>query len=534
MALLRNIGKLFGRMGDDVASALKNLWRGGPKLGKALEHKALEDIPDAVHKAKLFRGKIADDIARKVKSGHEGIYKEIQTRSAHIQRASDEFGRANRALVKTEKSLNDARRNRDYHRMRGNEERYYEQHQLAESLERDLLRQREHVGGLKGMLDDKIMNKQVLENFYSAAKSSPQSAIKNIKANPQLQGEFTSLGRYVDEIEDALVTKNQIINSASKNLSSDYRFAKEYLNHIHPSLDKSSSYGVYANNWMANPKNMTKLEELRVNKKFQRFLDIDVGGKAARESLRGLGRRELAAKLGLPVATIALTAGPLAVMSWLDSESDEVAAESGQTAANLKGFVASGPGAPIQKRALQAVANIQAALIDADAEISKNPVAAINIVNTIVKNKAIIDESLSKWETVIDSADNADTAKTVGQELQKYSKDIEKRLGNITQIVGQHAGMEPGRAGNIVRPKLTSDRIKGIQSYLANKFPEVAPTGKLDRPTIQALRMLERKFDTLGETGRFTSTRLLVRPREGHLIELQDLQKLEKMLQKGR
>lgn len=539
---MRNVGRLFGRLGDDVAGALKRWWRGGPDLSKALKHEAIEDIPDAVHKAKLFRGKMADDISRRVRAGREGVFKELNTRSAELKRLREEYGRANRALRKTQKDLEIAKSRRDYSRMRGNEERFYEQERVVDALEQDLARQSEDVMGLKGTYDNALMDKKVLENYYSALKDSPQSAITNIKANPRIQGEFPSLGNYVDEVEDALVTKNQILNSTSRNIANDSRFAKEYLREIHPNLGKDVGAGVYARNWMANPKNMEKLEQLRLSRKFRKFLDVEEGGKAAREALRGLSRKEIISKLGLPAASIALTAGPLAVMSWFDEEQDEMVAESGSASSTLKSFKANDLGAVIQRQTLQAVNTIQDALHDAETEFGENPSKAAETLTTVlVENKAVIDNNLARWELVIRSSDDPRAAQLAGQRLSEYSREIGKQLVSVEQLTAAHLQKSKtpdvpqggGIAGN--RPtQLDPEHIKSVQSYLSGRFPNVAPTGQLDRPTVQALRALEQQFDRMGNTGRFTSTRLLVRPKEGHLIELQDLKNLEKMLQRGR
>lgn len=545
LALLRNIGKLFGRIGDDVGGALKRLWGKNPNMAKAMRHDALEDIPDAVHKAKLFRGKIADDITTKVRTGKEGIVKELNARSADIKNASMEYGRSGRALRKTEKGLNDARRNRDYHSARGNQERAFEQNSLADSLEADLARQREEVLGLKSVLDDKILDKGVLANYYTAIKTSPQSAMVNIKTNAELQGKFPSLGGFIDVAENSLVHKNQIINSVSGNLGNDAHFVKEYLKKIHPNLNRSTAAGgTYANNWMANPKNTTKLEELMSNNKFRKFLDIDAGSKAAREAARGLSRSQMAKMLGVPVASIALTAGPMAVMSWFDAAEGPTQTELASVKVELDGFNASDLGQVIKRQTEEAMANIDQAFDGAAAALSIDPAnAAEATLNTILTNKAVIDKNLTRWNSVIRSSDDADQALKSGRDLQKYSHDMDIRLAQLESMTGEHLkrsrtpGVDYGLAGNIrtkdkARPAPTSANIKAIQSYLGERFQDVAPTGQLDRPTVKALRVLEREFDTLGETGRFTQLGLLVKPEDKHVIELKDLKNLERILRK--
>lgn len=543
---------MFGRMGDNVAESLRTWWRGGPDLKKALKNEAIEDIPNAVHKAKLHRGEASARITKTMDDAYDDIIKDLRQRTQNIKDAESELGRVSRARAKIKRDMDDATREAEFWRMKAQRlggtdsadaamENYYRQQRRADSLADDLVRETEEVKRYKGKLDEQMFEKQELQNLFSAIEDSPQAALTQIKSSPDIRSRFPTLGSYVRRAETAMNEKAQILGSTSRYIDGDeYKFAKEYLREVHPNLGKGSARGRYAQNWMANPRNLTRLEELALNRKFQKFLDIDVGGKASREALRGLGRKELVSKLGMPAATIGLTLGPLAVMSWFSDNSEEMVADAGIAGSENRSFKASDLGAVIQRQTSQAVVAIQDAINDAESEFGKDPEkAAMTVATVIAENKEVIDKNLARWTIVINSADDPEAARRAGVHLQKYSEKIGKQMASLEKLTGEHLRLsktpDQGLAGDVGRRQgFNPAHVKGIQSYLSKRFPGVAPTGRLDGPTVQALRELEQKFDTLGNTGRFTGSRLLVRPKEGHLIELNDLINLEKMLQRGR
>lgn len=550
--MLGGIGRLFGRLGDDVVKGLKNFWRGGPDLKKALRLDAVEDIPDTIHKAKLHRGKAAQQITKKMDDAYDEVVKDLRQRTQNIKDAESELGRVSRSRNKIKRDLDNAQRDAEYYRAKASRlgdgpdadaatENYYRNQRRVDSLEDDLLREAEDVRMYREKLEQQMTEKKELENLFSALEDSPQSALSQIKYNPEIRSKFPVLGAYARKAEDAIGHKSQILNSASRNINNDYKFGKEYLRDIHPYLGKGGRTGDYADNWMANPQNLTKLEEMMRNRRFSKYLNIDEGSKAAREALRGLGRKELIGKLGVPLTSVATIAGPMAVMSWLDDNAPEVAAESGHVSSYLKGFKSSDLGEQIRAQTLNAVEATQDAMHDVEDNMHSDPTAAVSTsINTLINSKAIIDKNLGRWQLVVMSSNDKEAATRAGQELQAYSHQLGKRVAGLEHLTGEHlkrsqTPRDTGLAGDVRRKPTRFDRnhVKSIQTYLSRKFPEVAPTGILDRPTIQALRKLEREFDELGNTGRFSSIRLLVRPKENHLIELQDLINLEKVLHRG-
>jgi len=541
---MKGIGSLFKGLGEAALKRLKYLWRGSGDIAKTLKGSQLEDIPNAVHKMKLFRSRANDALESGYAKGRDIMRREYQTRAAETKRLYDELGRRQRGLQKLRRELRTLENNADYYERlaattaREDYANMYaakamDAKQRVGGVKADLIEYIEDLKGLRGTYNNHLLEKQIMGNLYSGVKKDPQGVISTIKQNTEIQGRFPSLGSWVDEIEGAALNKERIFKSVSKNLGSDVAFSKEYLKNIHPFLDGGDEY---AKNWMANPQNASKLMELVRTKKLGKYLNIGAGPEAARAALKGLTRRELAKKLGISVAATAAILGPLQFMGWFDESSKAVTARSNDLSESLKSFRASGEGNRIVAETIQAIQNIEHSSKVVQRGMSINPErAGQRYVNDIITNKAIIDKNLQRWDVVIDSADDKEAAQHAKQVLSVYSKTLAKNLNEVNTIAQGRPG---GIAGDRPQPrgKISREHIKGIQNYLRNRqgrsFQSVAPTGNLDKPTVSSLRSLEKEYDSISDSNRFSGKRLLVRPNEGHLIELEDLIKLDKVMNK--
>jgi len=329
--------------------------------------------------------------------------------------------------------------------------------------------------------------------------------------------------------------RNQIFESVSRNIRNDRKFFNEYIKEIYPHLNRDTKMGIYAKNWMANPENARKLMELQVNKKYMaKLLDL-THGKEFRESLAGLTSGQIARKLKIAGVAGAGLAGAIAFMTWFDDESEEIVKQTSSVDASLSSFRATGLGAVIVKETREALRKINQSTGNTEISLGTSPEkGGPDYIKTLVEQKAILDKNLGRWSVVVRSTDNKNAAIEAGEALKQYSANLERQLGDVGRLTGstERPGrtVEPSVAGDIRREPVSRERIKSVQNWLSSRFPMVGPTGNLDRPTVRALKMLEREYDRLGTTDRFSSGRLLVRPNEGHLIEVGDLSELDKRM----
>jgi len=376
-----------------------------------------------------------------------------------------------------------------------------------------------------------------LLGYAHQIKTSPQSVASELSADPNIGRNFRSLDNWFAAATGNMNTKNQVLKSTSRYInSSDRKFFEEYAKEVYPGIKRSDRISMM---WMANPENRTRLSALARNKKFlDKFLELE-HGKELRESLRGLTSTQIARKLKIAGVAGAGLAGAVAFMTWFDDNGEEIKEESAKMDGDLSSVEASGLGAVILEDTRKAVEIINKTTSGADSALGEDPQkAAPDYIKTLVQQKYILDKNLERWNIVVRSSSNKEVATSAGEALRRYSANLEKQLNDVGGRTGssERPGktVEPGIAGNIPSKSMSRERIKSVQNWLSSRFPTVASTGTLDEPTVRALKLLEREYDRLGTTDRFSSGRLLVRPDEGHLIEAGDLDKLDKRMQKYR
>jgi hypothetical protein len=399
-------------------------------------------------------------------------------------------------------------------------------------------RQAKRLEELEGKLALATKKRDYLSVVHSEMNNNPERAVKLLESDQRIGAAFPSLLEWQQVMRKNMPIKNQIFESVSRNINNNRKFIHEYVTEVYPYLDETGGIGAYAKNWVANPTNARRLLELQVSKKFRGPLAALLRGeKGARESLEGLTRLQLAKKLKIVGVAGAGLVGAVAFMSWFDKEGEEIEEQTTDAVSKINSFRSSGLGAVIVQETKKALETINKAKRTTEVDLGNKPEkAAPMYIRTLIEQKAILDKNLARWEIVVKSADDPDTAREVGDALGVYSKTLEKQLGDVGKLTEstRRPGrtVEPGIAGDIRRAPLSRDRIKSVQNYLSAKFPTVGPTGNLDRPTVRALKILEREYDRLGRTDRFSSGRLLVRPNERHLIELGDLKQLDERMKR--
>jgi hypothetical protein len=559
-----------------VITGIKNWWRGGPDIAKITKTELIENIPDSVHKARLWASKLTDEVAGGMDDAVKAIDREIGEYRVAAREAYGHLRQAENQLIKLEEEYSSllktskhyqrladdaeqaahgiARVNDDIMREKGyipvsrqtmlenqaiKSRQYKRQAQRAAEEARDrakaVTRSQDIRNTAKQNYDIASSKHKGLSDYAHKIKTFPQEVAKEIADNPDIGRNFRSLDNWFAAATNNINTKNQILKSTSRYIrSSDKKFFSEYAKEVYPGIKKGDRISML---WMANPENRTRLAFLARNKKFlDKIMELE-HGKEFRESLRGLTKAQIARKLKIAGVAGAGLTGAIAFMTWFDEEGDNIEEGSSKAGSDIGGFEASGLGAVILDETKKAIETINKATKNAEVELGKNPkTVAPNYIKILVQQKAIIDKNLGRWDVVIRSATDKNAAIAAGEVLKSYSADLERQLNDVGKLTGslERPGktVEPGVAGDIRKKPMSMEQIKGVQNWLSSRFPTVAPTGTLDQPTIRALKMLEREYDRLGTTDRFSSGRLLVRPDEGHMIEVSDLTRLDERMQK--
>ena len=553
---------------------IKNWWRGGPDIAKITKTELIENIPNSVHKAELWASKLTDEIRSGMSSAVNAVSKEVKYYDSFAGRAHEELRQAQKELIRLTKSANDADLKakhfieltkdfenaaqtiaRENDQIRAIREIPISRITLLENTAmkaREAARKANHFTEIAsreaGNLVEQKRIRDAAEESYKVAKSkheklldfahriktSPQDVARELAEDPSIGKEFRYLDDWFEAARSNINIKNQILNSTSRFInSSKNKFFKEYATEVYPGIKRGDKISLM---WMANPQNRTRLAELSRSKKFiDKMLELE-HGKEFKESLRGLTKAQIARKLKITGAAGAALAGAVAFMTWFDEEGDEIAQTSSKISGDINSFIPSGLGAVIVNDTRSAIEKINSATKELKTSLSNNPEkSAPEYVKTIIQQKAILDKNLERWDVVVRSADNKEAASAFGQSLSEYSKYLETQLNDVGKLIG--SAEKPGRTvkpTEIAKSTLSRDRVKAVQNYLSERFPMVGPTGNLDKPTVRALKVLEKEYDRYGNTDRFSSGHLLVRPNEGHIIDVTDLKNLDERMKKYR
>lgn len=573
---------MFKSLGDDAIKGIANLWRGGPDVAKIMKSEVIESIPDAVHKAKLWKTTIVDDVEKGMAAAVKNINNEVKSYSTAAREANKELRQAQNNFAKIQKIAEDAVIKAENYKLRAKDyemaaRRIAEENELIRATRGELpmsrhtllqsaaIRAQEakrnaeyymkvaakesNAAGEAKLIRDRnqelfdIAQSKLdrLQDISHRIKTSPQSVAQELVNDTNIGKEFRFLDDWLDAATGNVNVKNQILKSTSRYInSSNRKFFKEYATEVLPGLKSGDRIALM---WMSNPENAARLASLKRNRKFiDKFLELE-HGKELRESLRGLTSRQIARKLKIAGVGTAGLAGAIGFMTWFDGESDEIVQESEDIGGELSSIKASGLGEVIVEQTIGAVEKINSVTQGAERAFGTDPSrAAPKYVSVIVEQKKIIDKNLGRWNIVVRSSNDSAAATRAGNALREYSKQIEAWLNGAGDAAGVRVSPgraplvpqsgQPGIAGQTRR--LSREHIRGVQEFLKPKFPSVGPTGNLDAPTVRALQQLQREYDSLGETGRFSESGLLVRPNESHLIELNDLKKLDQLMNKYR
>jgi len=277
--LAKGVGRLFD-VGVDASKYIKQLLRSGPDVRSALKTSPIEEISNDIHKMRLHRGKLEDSFETSYRKGRDFINKDLKELRGKLKAHELEIGRANRDLRKAKRDARAAEEAADRFRNLGNNAQEHlrpmyrvkalDAEKRLEGLVSDIGVAEEELGQLRFVFNNTKQEHSALSQLYAKTESDPQSVISIIRANPNIQGQFPSLGAWFSEIKNIAKDKEQIYKSVSKHINNDRKFVKEYLKYIKPN-EKTE----FAENWMMNPQNSSKLQELIFTKKFEKYLDLD-------------------------------------------------------------------------------------------------------------------------------------------------------------------------------------------------------------------------------------------------------------------
>jgi len=516
--LLTGLRRAFKGLGGNPLRAIKNWWRGTPNLTKALRREALEDIPDSVHKAKVFSKSVDEAVLKSKNNLHKQVLryrKETETAAAELRRHEAILQRYKRE--RADLSIPEYTDKLEPQALK---------HRLDE-LEFDIAEKNDAVAALRQNLKFVEKKHVQLKGAYVNLNRNPQQAVRQIRNDPHF-AEDTELMIHLDEMAIPLATKQQILNSTSRHIGSDKKFVQEYLTVVRPYLKKGDDVGMYANNWMANPRNRTRLEELKQSRKMGKILrETEIGDKKTREALSDLGVGGLASKLKVGAGMAASLVIPVAIMSWFDDSAEGIQTGANQARVGLDGLSVSGEAKNIVERARVAFDDTQDAIGDANRGFGSDPGAAVEkYVARLMKNQKIIDQCVADWGVVISSSDDKDAATGVKQQLQNLSTKIATELAKVEKITNKGSDSGAGKTRTITKEKILGiQRFLRDQSIFKQRFTHIAPSGELDKSTIEAIRRVEQELNKLEKTDEFTG--LLYDSSINHLVSAEDLKKLE-------
>ena len=463
-----------------------------------------------MHKAKLFSSNLADDVARKMDVASEGIIKEINTLESGFKDISTKVDMSTRKL---NNMISDAR----------NPLKHYP------GLDDNIVNQREYLETLVIKQNNVGTDLKILRDLNKGIGISPQSIVSKLEASPDIASKFTSLIRWQRVANRQMARKNQILESVSRNLGNDRKFVKEYLKEV-AALPEGNLYRM---TWLANTKNQAKLLQLQTSKRYMaKLLGAGAGGKGAKESIKGLSATEAAKKLGIGTMGVAAV-GAVAFYSWFDDKGDKIVEDISNIKARLDTINTTGLGTVIVDDVKDAIEKIQKIKSKTESGLGTNPAKAVQeFIREFTEAQQVINNALSRWSAVVQTSNNPDEARKVGKALQQYNINTIKSLKELdTSLSSKLTKPMPGMVGEKpVVSRISQTNILAIQRYLQETNPSVGASGGLDKPTIRALKQLEREYNRIGSTDRFTN--LLINRSARHMINLDDLRELKTMMKK--
>jgi len=499
----KGVGKLFASAGDNVVGMLKGWWsKGIPDVAKIMEIKPLREIPDAIHHAKLLDNKLSKEIMNEMGGAYKGILDNMKGLGSELKAVSNKVDMSRRQLNVLSDKLRDPSR-------------------TYSGLRETVGKQTEYLESLVQREADLTERLKILQNFDTVIKTNPQSVASQLDTLPQIGSEFPSLGRWKEVAEQQISRKGQIIAATSKNLGSDRRFLKEYLNRIVP-LEKENTIKVM---WLANPKNQIKLTQLKMKPKYMKRI-LGVGDEVPRSDISGLNASSLAKKLGIGAVTAGTLGGAVAIFSWANSGGEKIDQKAEGLSSLLMSARSSGLGEVILDDVKVSVNKINTVSDAMKSNLHSTPRETLSkYFEVVVTEKEKIDKNLKQWSAVVVKSDNPEEMKKIGLALQSFSAEVEGELKKVSKIL-ETAGAIGVTPKTIDLPVGSSNMVE-LQRYLASLNPNITATGQLDEQTIRTLQFLEGRYNTLAETDRFTG--LFYNSGTGKAIDVRDLKNLKKL-----
>lgn len=370
-----------------------------------------------------------------------------------------------------------------------------------------------------------------LKQWKDLAKTEPQLVSGFMTKNSGLVSDIANLSykmpatRKIRAAEEALTKTvkyaDKILKSDASNLSNT-AFIKKVMR-------LKQLGGAREKAFLANAKNAERLSELMGSPNVARLVASGIP-MSMRESLRGLTLGEKATRIGLGYGTVLTAAGvgSMAVWDWMsDNDPTKINRAGRMLSTTFENFNSSGTGAQVLNKAIQSLRNITMASQRANKAMQADPrSAALNYVYGVGKEIITLNELLKNWGEVIKGADKPEEARKAGRYLATFVRNLSRSLSELKISLGHQPNA--GIAGTPTA-KINPNIIK-IQRLLAQNYPEVKPTGALDRKTIRALRKVERKMNQRAQTYEFTGA--FVVPEVGYVVKYNDLQEAYKRIGK--
>lgn len=302
-------------------------------------------------------------------------------------------------------------------------------------------------------------------------------------AHPGVQG---AVGKY----QKAFNLTKHIANQTAK--GSDTAFIKQYV-----ALKRSPAASRKLELWLANPKNNARINKLM---RKDRLADLMTGTKMTkREKIMGATLSDTAKRLGLSGAAMVGGLGLLKVYNWFGGNSpskissQSVSAFSGINSLNVSGYAKS-----IVNEAKSSAAKISQLSFPDNLTAGSAESAIQSYISVTAKEVNDIQKSLSQWQTVIDSSENKELARSIGSNIKAFADGTANSITRLAKGLGVNVSLESS---------VNVPTNQGVMSEEANKIQNLLglqETGAFNKQTVNMLKSLEQQFNQKADSKEFT------------------------------